>query len=137
MKPPRKFAPVPNARFWEYIHDGWVKLTLRPGQGLSHWHGAPDDEGYSREENSWAHLGDHVTNVWHFDARDCDGRISRSGASQCPLDRLQQHPAVIGDWRAFDLHPPDPNIYSTTLLRPAWQKLNCRQRDYSAEAAGY
>ena len=52
-----------NARFWVYsgnAEGGWVKLTLKPGQTLTHASGGPCDEGYSYREDSWHHAGDHL-----------------------------------------------------------------------------
>ena len=46
-------AQNPIDRFWVFIHDGWVKLTLRPEQTLRHSFGGPDDEGWSHTLTVW------------------------------------------------------------------------------------
>lgn len=115
--------PVPNARFWYYLNGTMTKITLRPGQELSHCAGGPCDEGNSYSGHTFRHDGDRVTCIWSSWGRDCDGRYSDGGESMAPLNQL----AV----RALDF------TEAAGLLVPEWQAGDAWQRDYSAEAAGY
>ena len=110
-----------NARFWDYVSDSWVKITLRPGQQLHHSHGGSTDEGYHRQSTSWEHGGDRVVEIDVSQSRDCDGRMDTYGQYACPLEELNSKP-----WE------PSPSG-----LLPNWKRVSSRQRDYSAEAAGY
>ncbi len=111
---------VKNARFLEFINDGQVKITLRPGQSLRHRSFHRHDEGYSATEICWSHRGDRV--IYEMDSRgsDCDGRTSYSAAGECALDRLKS-----GFEEDFGMRYPD------------WVKTYSSQRDYTAEAMGY
>ena len=44
---------TPNARFWQWINGGPVKITLRPGQTITHYVGGSTDEGYERTWHKW------------------------------------------------------------------------------------
>ncbi len=114
-----------NARFWIWAN-GWVKITLRPGQRLTHESGGPTDEGFSYTAETWTHEGDHVRSEWEVNASDCDGRLDRGGASCCPLDKL----------RARDMHA-EGFQENVGIFAPEWQDAGRYQRDYAAEAAGY
>lgn len=111
---------VINARFWVWENGGPVKLTLRPGESLSHCVSGPTDEGHCLEWFTVEHCGDYVSQDYGRDERDCDGRTSSEGSSVCPLDHLAV--AVVGD--------DCPRF-------PAWAHVATNQRDYAAEAAGY
>ena len=77
-----------NARFWAFINDGPVKLTLRPGQTLTHHEGGPTEEGWSYESTIWEHAGNHVIREWHSEGSGCDGRVGNHGTDACQLDQL-------------------------------------------------
>jgi hypothetical protein len=75
----KTFALRPNFRFWSFINNDWVRLTLRPGQKLT-WQKWNDcEEGYSRLIEIWElnDAGDLCTEQSCFDGSDCDGRSSR------------------------------------------------------------
>lgn len=110
-----------TAKFWFYAA-GWVRIRLRPGQTLEWGVSTPTDEGYHSQSVRWTHDGDHVTRILTTDGRDCDGRFSTESLTTCPIDRL-----------AAETHPIHPKWPAT----PAWESVRSRQRDYSAEAAGY
>lgn len=110
-----------NARFWDFVSDGWVKITLKPGQQLTHVTGGPDEEGYHYETTIYEHEGDSVVETCLSEARDCDGRFDHSSKHVCPLGELNSKP-----W------DPSPSGYC-----PNWRSAHRSQRDYSAEAAGY
>ena len=79
-----------NAKFWVYSGDesSPVKLTLRPGQELTHYHFEYTDEGWSSETNTWRFDGELVYRKWCTDGRDCDGRLSHGGSDVCELRKL-------------------------------------------------
>lgn len=112
----------PNARFWHYGPHGPVKLTLRPGQSLTHSTGGRTDEGWSRSSMQWTHEGDAVLLEWCDDGSDCDGRLTQTGGGRCALGRLA----------SGESDPEAPEV-----IYPAWQTGVASVRDYSAEAAGY
>ena len=109
-----------QARFWEY-HNGLVKIKINEGKTIHHSHGGPTDEGYSWEAKSFSFDGRTVTCEWATDARDCDGRMTRSGVSHCDVERLSQ--GYIDE--------------ESGVTFPSWENGESSQRDYSAESAGY
>lgn len=124
-----------NARFWEWIHDGVVKITLKPGQQLRWGHGGPDDEGWSSECFQWELLDDVVLMEYDTDGRDCDGRMSTHQEFWCQrenlMDRVARHYGLDNDGRAIVTHE------NRVVMLPTWQKGGCSQRDYTAESMGY
>ena len=105
-------------RFWTYAN-GVVRITLQAGQTLRHWSGGPTDEGYNSESNVWSFDGYVVTNEWSTDGRDCDGRQTQHGVSQC---RVRDVAAGNEDFG---------------VRYPLWQQVSSGQRDYAAEAMNY
>ena len=110
-----------NARFTVYINGADVRITLRPGQMLSHHWGHATDEGYDSGSDTWKHEGDHISWQWGTDGRDCDGRLSHGGESTAT--------ELTGN-RVENYSEPDSDY-------PVWQSLHSYQHDYRAEAAGY
>ena len=114
-----------NARFWHWStghSDGWVKLTLPPGQTLRWSEFHRTDEGHSFQTCTWTHNGPEVTRSWSHGGRDCDGRIETTGTDSCPLDKLHDCQPVTGD---------DPN-------HPDWQEAEqTTVNDESARLANY
>lgn len=135
MKPPRKYAPIPNARFWAVTPNAeLVKLTLRPGQVLLHFHFQRDDEGHTRSTDAYHHTGGAVRLDWITSAKDCDGMLDRAGTLICPLDRLRAKPQYLCQgWPALK----EGDFYHPTELNPDWVEAHRTQRDHPAEAAGY
>lgn len=111
---------TPNARFWTYWREGFVKLTLKPGDNLGLHCGGPTDEGYYSHYEEYYHDDDKVTCVIDTDASDCDGRISSCRSFSCPLNELKGY---------YD--------EQNCIYRPNWVKERSSQRDYEAEKAGY
>lgn len=106
---------TPNARLWVWTATGELaRITLRPGQRLTHIVGGPTDEGWRVNGVTWSHDGARVSVIsWH-DGCDCDGRLAGGWTGETdglPASTLDTVPEFreIGDWR----------------------------RDYAAEAAGY
>lgn len=110
-----------NARFWVRINGSPVKLTLRPGEELSHAYGRSTDEGWYRRQDVWHFDGATVGCNWFEDQLDCDGRLDRYGTYSCRLSDLKA------------LESQD----DYTVVYPRWSHANSSQRDYAAEAAGY
>lgn len=125
MKKSLHFRPT-NARFWEYLRRGWVKITLRPGGRFRHASFSRDDEGWSRDTTWWEFDGTVVTRHCLFEGRDCDGGI-RNGCSQvCALHDLQS----VGSYVA-------PHV-EDGVLRPKWSDpKHAPAWDEYAEAANY
>ncbi len=110
-----------NARFWVYHRGSFVKLTMRPEDELVTREHSSHEEGYSYRESLFYFDGWTVTMTVHTEGRDCDGRASSDFECECALSRLSATaPREEGD----------PH-------RPEWRELRYRQRDYTAEAAGY
>ena len=113
-----------NARLVAYVNGDYVTITLRPGQSIERYSGGATDEGWAHNVIVWAFDGDYVTRTEAGRARDCDGIVSWSHESACPIGLLRAHRATgdnVGLW------PP----------MPEWSNGDCSQRDYAAEAAGY
>lgn len=110
-----------RARFWTYHGEGLIRLTLSDGQSLHHYRGGPTDEGWSSESVRWTLDGGIVTRETVQDGRDCDGRLTRHYVDVCPIAKLASEPAY----------------YDPGFKVPRWQSIDSRQRDYSAEQAGY
>lgn len=115
-----------NARFWEWINGGWVKLTLRPEQMLEWYRWARHDEGWSSESIQWKHAMDRVVRESETDGTDCDGRLTQRTVTECLLERLTlctAHKSSEREW--------------TPVGVPEWEQVEASQRDYFAEAMGY
>ena len=95
----RRYSPVEhkNARFWQWVNDGWVKLTLKPYQSLHHCVSGPCDEGWFREANLWHHQGDRVVTELHSAGADCDGRHEYHYEGFCLLTDLGSRDADFAD----------------------------------------
>jgi len=114
----------PNARFWVFENDAWVKLTLRPDQRLAHHQSERHDEGFSYRHNAYHHTGAAVVCEWSNGGSDCDGRIDRSGAIICAIEELRSRPVTEPD--------------GTVVMAPMWGVHSAeRVHDESAQAAGY
>lgn len=109
-----------NARFWLWWNQSWVKITLRPGESVSMYTGAPTDEGYSCEAQVYSYDEDVVEYAITTWGSDCDGRHEWHGNGHCHVSNLQANDA--------DEHGP---------ARPEWVKGHSRQYDQYAEMAGY
>jgi hypothetical protein len=120
-----------NARFWQYLNGSPVKLTLRPGQRFSWFCKEPHEEGWSSEFQRWGldERGWLVFNEWETDGRDCDGRLSRSGAAYAGISMLDAH---IVDEPYADYHE------GKAIRYPKWKAAqDTVVYDEYAQAAGY
>lgn len=122
-----KYTTAPNARFWTFENDGWIKITLAPGQSLKCSSTTRDDEGASWRACQWTHDGDGVRRVWGWGGRDCDGYQSENGIDFAALESLHAEPIHASE--TYNLRP---------IARPAWLQVEpSRCRDQFAEAAGF
>ena len=115
-----------NLRFWTYAYDSPVKITLRPGQELEHYTVESHDEGWSSDETTWRHAGDRVERFWRTDGVDCDGRLTRTGADECPEADLHA---------GFD--PQAAGYTDMPVKLPRWSDPDVSVYDQYARAAGY
>lgn len=122
----RSLVITPNARFWVWECDGWVRITLKPGQTLSYAGGGPTDEGRSYFAQEWEYDADEmrVISRYHSWGNDCDGPHSYHSEVSCPVIDLEALPAEMRDGEQF----PD---------RPLWRDRHASQRDVYAEMMGY
>lgn len=134
--------PLPkgaNRRFWAFINDAPVKITLKPDQTLSWYKSWPHDEGWSSEACQWQWDEAGVLRNWCNDGCDCDGRLTHTGVDFCFTGGLDQGPKygsykwVEGKGNVFT---PDPDPEG--IRWPAWEKeVPVRVYDEYAQAAGY
>lgn len=111
-----------NCRFWVWVNDGFVKLSMRPGTTLEWSHRWQHDEGWSLEALSFEYDGERVRCQQVTDGRDCDGRLTRCTVTTCSAGHLLMRPVTLD---------------GETHLMPQWELEEHQQRDYSAEAMGY
>ncbi len=116
-----------TARWWMWWNEGWVRLSLRPGQELRFGLWVSTDEGFAAEYWHYEHDGDQLVAHVVDDGRDCDGRLTRCNTYHCPLTDLQRNPA-------FDR--PD-SAENDGIYLPDWRRGDSSQCDEYAEAAGY
>lgn len=109
--------PIKNARFWIWINDGPVKLTLKPGGFLQHYQAQPTEEGYEAEYTSWYHGGDLIERLYETQSRDCDGRFDTSQEDHCEVDQ--------------------PHNQDGEILYPKWKQIQSEVYDEFARMAGY
>ncbi|MBK6426814.1 MAG: hypothetical protein IPF82_11650 [Blastocatellia bacterium] len=107
---------LPNVRFMFWISrperaGAFVKLTLHPGQTISHGERIASDEGWTAMgfEITYEPWGTLKATVWH-DGVGCDGRLSGSTEAQADI------------------------IHCTNDGQPVWCSPSYSQRDYSAQA---
>lgn len=115
----RRLLMERNARFWVFINDSPVKLTLRPGQTLRWCHSSPTEEGWSAEGYTYHHEGDRVTLEHVTDGRDCDGRLRQIYVDFVSLDDLAAGNVFEG------------------IAYPKWESVEGSVYDEYAQAANY
>lgn len=128
-----------NARFWTYVNGGPVKLTLKPGQSLTHETGGPTDEGWYHDITDWTYETDDdgkpiVTRNWSTDGQDCDGRHGNGGCEECPLaELLTGNEPYYTDLESWE----DPTTWDGVIW-PAWREVSIGPvYDQFAQLAGY
>lgn len=127
----KRFKLLPrNARFWEYINDGWVKITVPEGQTRRWGKYYRTDDGWSSEGVFYENDGIVVIATNVNQGVDCDGRLSGGCKLFCQLERLQAKPVEV-------VHPYGDYWYIMPVPLPDWQKIESWQRDYTAESMNY
>jgi hypothetical protein len=141
-----------NYRFWEFVNNSWVKVTLSPDQTLTHFRFSRDDEGWSRSATIWEHDSKKkgVFRIAYYSGTDCDGRIDRQRRQFCAAPGLAGVKVAMtptGEFVSEDFHSTEhyrgPNNRRwhrkdlCVIYRPDWEEEESSQRDFSAEAAGY
>jgi hypothetical protein len=109
-------------RFWTWVNDGWVKLSLRPGEYAQSERYRAHDEGGTASGETWEADEHGVCLEAWSDGRDCDGRMETFTRLYCPADRLAVR---------------EVEIDGESHMLPDWERVEASQRDHSAEAAGY
>ena len=107
-----------NARFWVWINDSPVKLTMIPGQAFSWFRRCPTEEGWSSELHTYEFDGSAVSRVLVYDGRDCDGRLTRSYRDVASVDSLMM-------------------INVDCIYYPLWEDGTSEVYDEYAQAANY
>ncbi len=112
-----------TVRLWVSANGGWVWISLRDGDCLSHSTGGPTDEGWQRRSTEWSRDGDTICESWDSAEKDCDGLYTSDGGRSCGVDDLEG--------QSFK----DDNDEVVTI--PRWGDVDQLNRDHTAEAAGY
>lgn len=133
-----------NARFWIWHNDGWVKLTLRPGQKLEFTYGGEHEEGWSRTETTYEYDEEAgvVVCITATRSQDCDGPHSDYAKVYSPLHALKARSMFeeCGRWMWDEFSEQDVVIPSSSdygIYAPEWFRVESHQRDYYAESMGY
>lgn len=110
-----------NARFLFWANDGFVKITLKPGQALSHFTSQSHEEGFSSCYTYFNYDKDDNSIYMEVSTsdRDCDGLHSSEREFICPIDKLASYRNFYGD------------------MIPDWEEASYSQRDAFAEAMNY
>jgi hypothetical protein len=122
-----KRESFPTARFWIRYKGSPVKLSMVFCSMLEVYDYQRTDEGFESSHDRYEYDDDfehdppRVRCYHQRRARDCDGLIEQWTEYYCTIDMLKA------------------GYMDTTycLQYPEWQRVNGRQRDHSAEAAGY
>jgi hypothetical protein len=136
---------LPNARFWIWYSpaDGWVKLTLKPGETLECGYGGQHEEGWHRHDEMFEYDEDHQVIVRHVinDGRDCDGRLTREHTARCAVQDLRARDILLETIERYVFWQEDvPNHEIEAchgVFAPEWVSVAAWQRDEQAEMAGY
>lgn len=108
-----------TARFWVWHRGAWVKLSLKPGQCLSHGFCDSTDEG-----NAWVNESGCVRWCWSTAETDCDGRHADGGELVCRVEHLAK------------IESRDSDTLRAQMT-PDWEIEERYSRDFTAEAAEY
>lgn len=126
---------MPNARFWEWINGGWVKLTLSPEKPLSWGYCIRTDEGYHAENHTWEMIDGGVLRTSETSERDCDGRHGTDQQEFCSLENLRTVPTYVGYWQRDVTYLDEKG---EPLFRADWREFRPIQvYDQFAQAADY
>ena len=118
-----------TARFWIYVNNDYVKISLKPGQTLNWYTKEATDEGWSGEGLSFEYDADLVLVLRESvtEGRDCDGRIQYFDKAQCAIEDLQNGNDT------FDMFEEHGHI----VQFPCWERVTSEVCDEQAQKAGY
>lgn len=119
-----------NVRFWIFINEGLVKITLKPDQELRWYRGYITEEGWGSEELTFQYDSDMGKVVRHNNSagKDCDGRVSHCSEKHCSFDDLSngcENYEMISD------------AQGNVICFPDWGEVSSSQYDQNAQLAGY
>jgi hypothetical protein len=129
MKPSQILNPIQTARFWTWLNDGWVKISVPIDKPMTWGKSWNNGEGYSCEHNTWEWDGSHLTENSGYSGTDCDGRHSSQSNRFVEPERIKSVQCFA--WWDNEKFP------ILGMFMPDWTEGKRSQRDYSAEAAGY
>jgi hypothetical protein len=112
-----------NARFWVFVNNDFVKVTLRPQQHMDWRQAHATEEGYHAESMELHFDGYTVERIDVSEGRDCDGELSYTTKMVTDLEHLQDEPGDAG--------------FLSTPDRPQWLPGRTRVYDQYAQMAGY
>lgn len=117
--------PANSASFFDYDPNlgecgGYRWIQLSRAETVESSHTERTEEGWTGTYLRWYLDGADVVCEYATDGRDCDGRLSTFVEYRCSVDKL-------------DANKREDRPFGT----PEWQETGSRQRDYSAEVAGY
>lgn len=118
-----------TVRFWRYHSDGYVKLTLHPGQVIRFICGGSHDEGYSFSVDEFRHVGPYIELISTAWGRDCDGPRSDSVTSICNPSDLMINETYESYWQ-------EPG-HDPAIRLPQWRSVESVTFDQFAEMSGY
>jgi hypothetical protein len=117
-----------HIRFWVFVNDGFVRLSLKDGQSLKHSWFCRTDEGYDSARTRWTRDGDFITRDYETAGCDCDGPLNTSNTCRwTPSD---------GTFLASEYRDGKQVSFVDTPI-PEWQKVCASRQDVYAEAMGY
>ena len=132
-------------RLWVFENGDWARLTLRPGQSLSHRSGGATDEGVAFDATTWRNVGGEVFADYQRWGRDCDGGYAANTTSRLtgevdvdvtarwsPGSWMPATSEPIAWFGEYELHDLADNVRRST-----WERVEASQWDEYAEAAGY
>lgn len=125
----RRAVLKPVCRFWVYWHEGIVRIKVTRDKEVCLATGGRTDEGWTFHGERYYIEDGVLRRDMEDDGVDCDGRHSRSVS-------LGWVPS-FGEVPCID-HLSDGTVVELKEYRPDWREFSeARNRDHSAEAAGY
>lgn len=124
-----------TARFWVYWAEGWVKLSIPPGDNIELRSFGKHEEGWSSHVERWSNDGKEVIWEVYNDGTDCDGRHSSASEFVCPVEKLKSIPIT-------KRIPVPGTLYEeihveTGLFQPEWERTDSSVYDQYAQLSNY
>jgi hypothetical protein len=117
-----------RVRFWTKFEGQWRGIQLElDGDAVELHGGGPHEEG-----------AEWYAEVYTYEVMDCGTAVVRCEMGSWGRDCDGRHSS---EWKGYALVSELEKVTTYAKLgyppRPYWREEGCRQRDYSAEAAGY